>query len=77
MQFHLSYFRKDSQMIYAAVGGGAFASGTGPRRFESQPQHSNGVTMVPVATLLGAQHYKTRTGFSSLIIIAQLTSYKL
>ena len=35
--------------------------------------------MVPVATLLGAQHYKTSTGFSSPKIknIASLTSHVL
>ena len=29
------------------------------------PRHTKGVKMVPVATLLGAQHYKASTGFSS------------
>ena len=29
--------------------------------------------MVPVANLLGAQHYNASTGFSSLTFIAQLT----
>ena len=31
--------------------------------------------MILVATILGAQHYKASTGFSSLTNIAQLTSH--
>ena len=38
---------------------------TGGRGFESRPHHTKGVKMVPVATLLGALHYKASTGFSS------------
>ena len=30
--------------------------------FESRPRHNNGVNMVPVITMLGAQHYKASTG---------------
>ena len=33
--------------------------------FKSRPCHIKGVKMVPVATLLGAQHYKANSGFSS------------
>ena len=33
------------------------------------------IKMVPVATLLGAQHYKASTGFSSLTNHASLTSH--
>ena len=39
--------------------------GSGGRGFESRPRHTKGVKMVPMATLLGAQHYKASTGFSS------------
>ena len=42
--------------------GRASASGAGGRGFESRPRHTKGVKMVPVATLLGAQHYKAITG---------------
>ena len=31
-------------------------------KIESWPCHTKGVKMVPVATLLGAQHYKASTG---------------
>ena len=37
----------------------------------------NALNLVPVANLLGAQHYKASTGFSSLTNIAQLTSHNL
>ena len=42
------------------------ASGAGGRWFDSRPCHSKGIEMAPVATSLGAQHYKARNGFSSL-----------
>ena len=42
-------------------------SEAGGRRFETWPHHTKGVKIVPVATLLGAQHYQTITDFSSLI----------
>ena len=45
--------------------GRASASGPGGRGFDTWPRHTKGIKMVPVATLLGAQHYKTITGFSS------------
>ena len=41
----------------------ASASGAGCRGFDPGPGHSK--DLVPVATLLGAQHYKASTGFSS------------
>ena len=44
--------------------GRASASGAGGRAFYSRPSQTKGVKMVPVATLLGAQHYKASTGFS-------------
>ena len=60
------------------LSGRASTSGSGGRGFESRPRHTKGVKMVPVATLLGAQHYKASTGFSSpnkhrTAIIATLT----
>ena len=42
--------------------GRASASGAGGRGFESRPRHTKDVKMIPVATLLGAQHYKASTG---------------
>ena len=43
---------------------------------DTWPRHTKDVIkMVPVATLLGAQHYKTSTGFSSLTNHASLTSH--
>ena len=59
------------------LGGRASASGSGGRGFESRPRHTKALKMVPVATLLGAQHYKASTGFSSPKNIAQLTSQHL
>ena len=56
------------------LSGRASASGSGGRGFESRPRHTKGVKMVPVATLLGAQHYKTSTGFS--IIRQALASHR-
>ena len=47
------------------LSGRASASGSGGRGFESRPCHTKGVKMVPVATFLGAQHYKASTGFHS------------
>ena len=44
------------------LSGRASASGSGGRGFEPRPRHTKGVKMVPVATLLGAQHYKASTG---------------
>ena len=43
----------------------ASASGAGCRGFDPGPDHTKDFKMVPVATLLGAQHYKASTGFSS------------
>ena len=59
--------------------GGASAScavGQDGCRFDIWPRHTKDVIkMVPVATLLGAQHYKASTGFSSLTNHASLTSH--
>ena len=45
-------------------------------RIDTWPCHTKDVIkMVPVATLLGAQHYKASTGFSSLTSHASLTSH--
>ena len=52
----------NNKVLFCSVllSGRASASGPGGRGF-----HTKGVKMVPVATLLGAQHYKAGTGFSS------------
>ena len=47
------------------LSGRAPASGAGGRGFEFRPRHTKGVKMVPVATLLGAHHYKANIVFSS------------
>ena len=48
-----------------SANGRASASGAGGRGFDPGPRHTKGVkNMVPVATLLGAQHYKASTGSS-------------
>ena len=52
----------------------ASASGAGGRGFDPEPRHTNDVKKVPVATLLGVQHYKASTGFSSPKCIPSLTS---
>ena len=45
-------------------------------RIDTWPRHTKDVIkMVPVATLLGAQHYKASTGFSSLTNHASLASH--
>ena len=45
-------------------------------RIDTWPRHTKDVIkMVPVATLLGAQHNKASTGFSSLTNHASLTSH--
>ena len=45
-------------------------------RIDTWPRHTiDVIKMVPVATLLGAQHYKASTGFSSLTNHASLTSH--
>ena len=41
------------------------ASGAGGRGFDPGPGHTKTLKMVLVAALLGAQHYKASTGFSS------------
>ena len=48
--------------------GRASAPGSGSRGFDTRPRNTKGVKMVPVATLLGAQHYKASTGFSSNMV---------
>ena len=45
-----------------SANGRPFASGVGCRGFNTWPRHTKGVKMVPVATLLGAQHYLASTG---------------
>ena len=47
-----------------SANGRASALGAGGRGFDSGPRHTKGVKKVPVATLLGAQHYKASTGSS-------------
>ena len=45
-------------------------------RIDIWPRHTKDVIkIVPVATLLGAQHYKASTGFSSLTNHASQTSH--
>ena len=45
-------------------------------RIDTWPRHTKDVIkMVPVTTLLGAQHYRASTGFSSLTNHASLTSH--
>ena len=52
------------------------AVGQNVRMIDTWPRHTKDVIkMVPVATLLGAQHYKASTGFSSLTNHASLTSH--
>ena len=51
--------------VCARISGRASASGSGGHGFEPRPCHTKGVKMVPVATFVGAQHYKASTGFSS------------
>ena len=43
-----------------SANGRVSASGAGGRGFDPGPHHTKGVKVVPVATLLGAQHYKAK-----------------
>ena len=69
-----SYFnRRDSSSGRASA---SCAVGQDGCRIDTWPRHTKDVIkMVPVATLLGAQHYKASTGFSSLTNHASLTSH--
>ena len=67
------YNRRDSSSGRASA---SCAVGQDGCRIDSWPRHTKDVIkMVPVATLLGAQHYKASTGFSSLTNHASLTSH--
>ena len=63
----LSVSAKKSDSNYLPTGpdsssGRTSASGVGGRGFNTWPRHNEGVKMVPVVTLLGAQQYKASTG---------------
>ena len=89
--YHLIYIAQDMscklitktfKMIsnrYDSSSGRASAScavGQDGCRIDTWPRHTKDVIkMVPVATLLGAQHYKASTGFSSVTNHASLTSH--
>ena len=65
--------RRDSSSGRASA---SCAVGQDGCRIDTWPRHTKDVIkMVPVATLLGAQHYKASTGFSSLTNHASLTSH--
>ena len=65
--------RRDSSSGRASA---SCAVGQDGCRINTWPRHTKDVIkMVPVATLLGAQHYKASTGFSSLTNHASLTSH--
>ena len=62
--------RRDSSSGRASA---SCAVGQDGCRIDTWPRHTKDVIkMVPVATLLGAQHYKASTGFSSLTNHASL-----
>ena len=68
------YHRRDSSSGRASA---SCAVGQDGCRIDTWPHHTKDVIkMVPVATLLGAQHYKASTGFSSLTNHTSLTSHK-
>ena len=65
--------RRDSSSGRASA---SCAVGQDGCRIDTWPRHTKDVIkMVPVATLLGAQHYKVSTGFSSLTNHASLISH--
>ena len=65
--------RRDSSSGRASA---SCAVGQDACRIDTWPRHTKDVIkMVPVVALLGAQHYKASTGFSSLTSHASLTSY--
>ena len=54
--------------------GRASTSGAGVRGFDTRSRHTKGIKMIPVATLLGAQHYNVSTGsLFSHSLLKQLT----
>ena len=63
----LSFPPGSSSCRASASGSGGGGGGGGGCGFNTQPRHTKDVKMVPVATLLGAKHYKASTGFSSPI----------
>ena len=66
-------YRSDSSSGRASA---SCAVGQDGCRIDTWPRHTKDVIkMVPVATLLGAQHYKASTGFSSLTNHASLASH--
>ena len=66
-------YRRDSSSGRASA---SCAVGQDGCRIDTWPRHTKDVIkMVPVATLLGAQHYKASTGFSSLTNHASLASH--
>ena len=68
LQIHVDRFRIKRSLSYLPVPVAQlveYPPGSGGRRFESRPHKTKGVKMVPAATMLGAQHYKASTGFSS------------
>ena len=70
-QFPTEFDRRDSSSGRASA---SCAVGQDGCRIDTWPRHTKDVIkMVPVATLLGAQHYKASTGFSSLTNHASLT----
>ena len=70
---HTILYRRDSSSGRASS---SCAVGQDGCRIDTWPRHTKDVIkMVPVATLLGAQHYKASTGFSSLTNHASLTSH--
>ena len=73
VHFHSSLYRHDSSSGRASA---SCVVGQDGCRIDTWPGHTKDVIkMVPVATLLGAQHYKASTGFSSLTNHASLTSH--
>ena len=71
LDFHSN--RRDSSSGRASA---LCAVGQDGCRIDTWPRHTKDVIkMVPVATLLGTQHYKASTGFSSLTNHASLTSH--
>ena len=64
LYYWIYYNRRDSSSGRASA---SCAVGQVRCRIDTWPRHTKDVIkMVPVATLLGAQHYKASTGFSSL-----------
>ena len=73
IDIELIFNRRDSSSGRASA---SCAVGQDGCRINTWPRHTKDVIkMVSVATLLGAQHYKASTGFSSLTNHASLTSH--